>query len=147
MKRITMLLYFLLFTLYGNTQEINKNYDEAFKLIEAWLEAQKDFESIPGMVAMVVEDQEVLWTGAFGKSNLEQDNAMDVNTICSICSITKSFTAVAIMKLIDEELGGTTPLEIILKFPFIQKSEPDSNDDEFDIADVKHDDDPHIIVN
>jgi len=36
------------------------------------------------------------------------------------------------MKLIDEELGGTTPLEIILKFPFIQKSEPDSNDDEFE---------------
>ena len=36
------------------------------------------------------------------------------------------------MKLIDEKLGGTTPLEIILKFPFIQKSEPDSNDDEFE---------------
>ena len=33
------------------------------------------------------------------------------------------------MKLIDDELGGTTPLEIILKFPSIEKSE---TDDEFD---------------
>lgn len=97
-----MLLCFILFALNGNAQEKKKNYNEAFKLIKVWLEAQKDFENIPGMVAMVVEDQEVLWTGAFGKSNLEQNKDMNENAICSICSITKSFTAVAIMKLVDE---------------------------------------------
>ena len=102
MKRITMLLCFLLTTLYGNTQETKKNYEEAFKLIEVWLEAQKDFENIPGMVAMVVEDQEVLWTGTFGKSNIEQNKEVNISTSCSICSITKSFTAVAIMKLVDD---------------------------------------------
>ena len=35
------------------------------------------------------------------------------------------------MKLIDEELGGTTPLEVILKFPDTKKNETD-NEDEFD---------------
>ena len=35
------------------------------------------------------------------------------------------------MKLIDEKLGGTTPLEVILKFPDKEKSEPDE-DDEFE---------------
>ena len=37
------------------------------------------------------------------------------------------------MKLIDEKLGGTTPLEIILKFPSIQKSETNNNDDETNV--------------
>ena len=36
------------------------------------------------------------------------------------------------MKLIDEELGGTTPLEVILKFPLTEKEEPSTEDDEFE---------------
>ena len=35
------------------------------------------------------------------------------------------------MKLIDEELGGTTPLEVILKFPETKK-ENSEEDDDFD---------------
>ena len=34
------------------------------------------------------------------------------------------------MKLIDEELGGTTPLEVILKFP--KKENNNNEDDEFE---------------
>ena len=36
------------------------------------------------------------------------------------------------MKLIDEKLGGTTPLEIILKFPKKEKLQNDDSDDEFE---------------
>jgi len=36
------------------------------------------------------------------------------------------------MRLIDEELGGTTPLEVILKFPKKEKEEKTSEDEEFD---------------
>ena len=36
------------------------------------------------------------------------------------------------MKLIDEELGGTTPLEVILKFPEAKNKESSSEDDEFE---------------
>ncbi len=36
------------------------------------------------------------------------------------------------MKLIDEELGGTTPLEVIIKFPKIEKVEKSEEDDEFE---------------
>ena len=102
MKYMTMPLCFLFCLSAGYTQANLKNYDEAFQLIEVWLEAQKDYENLPGMVAMVIDDQDLLWTKAFGKSDLEQDINMYTNTSCSICSITKSFTAVAIMKLVDE---------------------------------------------
>ena len=36
------------------------------------------------------------------------------------------------MKLIDEKLGGTTPLEIIIKFPAQEKNETSNEDDEFE---------------
>ena len=36
------------------------------------------------------------------------------------------------MKLIDEELGGTTPLEVILKFPNIESEKKITEDDEFE---------------
>ena len=36
------------------------------------------------------------------------------------------------MKLIDEKLGGTTPLEVILKFPKKEKEQNSNDDDEFD---------------
>ena len=57
-----------------------------------------------------------------GISRLEVENSF-INYFSKKTEIYKG------MKLIDDELGGTTPLEIILKFPSIEKSE---TDDEFD---------------
>ena len=87
---------------HATAQEAEKNYDEAFALIEVWLDAQRDYERLPGMSAIVVEDQEVLWKGAFGEANLEESVSASPSTLYSICSISKLFTAVAIMKLYDE---------------------------------------------
>ena len=84
------------------SQENKKDYSEAFKLVEVWLEAQKDFDQLPGLTAIVVEDQEELWSGAVGLANVENKVKADATTICSICSISKLFTSVAIMKLYEE---------------------------------------------
>ena len=99
--------YFLLLTCFfllpnAYSQDSKKDYSEAFQLVEVWLEAQKDFDQLPGLTAIVVEDQEVLWSGAFGMANKEKSLDSNKNTICSICSISKLFTSVAIMKLYDE---------------------------------------------
>lgn len=75
---------------------------EVFKIIEVWLEAQKDYEQLPAIMAIAVEDQDVIWEGAFGMANREKNVEADPSTLCSICSISKLFTAVAIMKLYDE---------------------------------------------
>ncbi|NER15385.1 serine hydrolase [Leptobacterium flavescens] len=101
MKNISYLLIGLFMSI-CQAQNDNKNYTDAFKLIDVWLESQKDYEAIPGITAMVVRDQDLVWSGAYGKSNIEQDTDIKRSTLCSICSITKTFTAVAIMKLVDE---------------------------------------------
>jgi CubicO group peptidase (beta-lactamase class C family) len=83
-------------------QNDEPNNAEALKIIEVWLDAQKDYENIPGISAGIVEDQEVLWSGAVGYANPESNGPFTKSTLCSICSISKLFTSVAIMKLYDE---------------------------------------------
>ena len=48
------------------------------------------------------------------------------------------------MKLIDDKLGGTTPLDVIIKFPNKKKAE--NNDDDFDSWDDEEKDDPKYSV-
>lgn len=102
MKKMLSLITCILLLQYTHAQKSEKDYTEAFELAEVWLEAQKDFDKLPGISVIVVEDQEVLWSAAFGMANKEKELEATTNTICSICSISKLFTSVAIMKLYDE---------------------------------------------
>ena len=101
MKKISYVLIGLFLSL-CQAQNESKTYSDALKLTNVWLEAQKDYESIPGIMAMIVRDQDVIWSQSFGKSNMEKDTDAELSTICSICSITKTFTAIAVMTLIDQ---------------------------------------------
>jgi len=65
----------------------------------------------------------VIVLSIFGISKLEVENSF-INYFSKKTEIYKG------MKLIDDELGGTTPLEVILKFP--NKIEDESKEEEFD---------------
>lgn len=74
---------------------------DAYRLIEVWLDAQRDYDRLPGLSASVVVDQDLAWSQAFGLANPAEGVAARPDTIYSICSISKVFTAVAIMQLRD----------------------------------------------
>ena len=67
----------------------------------------------------------VIILSLFGISKLEVENSF-INYFNKNTEIYKG------MKLIDEELGGTTPLEVILKFPTPTNKEEATEDDEFE---------------
>ena len=67
----------------------------------------------------------VIILSIIGISKLEVENSF-INYFNKNTEIYKG------MKLIDEELGGTTPLEIILKFPDNKSEETSTEDDEFE---------------
>ena len=85
-----------------HAQEDEKDYSDAIKIVETWLEAEKDFNNYPGISAAVIDNQKVLWQGAFGLSNRDENISSTTNTIYSICSISKLFTAISIMQLRDD---------------------------------------------
>ena len=63
----------------------------------------------------------VIGLSVFGISKLEVENSF-INYFSKNTEIYKG------MKLIDDELGGTTPLEVILKFPEVEKEETEEDD-------------------
>jgi CubicO group peptidase (beta-lactamase class C family) len=75
---------------------------EALRVVDVWLEAQRAYEQIPGISAAIVHDQETLWTGAHGYAHPERRVAASPETLYSICSISKLFTAMAVLQLRDE---------------------------------------------
>ena len=77
----------------------------------------------------------IILLSIFGISKLEVENSF-INYFNKNTEIYKG------MKLIDEKLGGTTPLEVILKFPKKDKSEK-SEDEEDDWGDEDDNDDKY----
>ena len=79
----------------------------------------------------------VIILSVIGISKLEVENSF-INYFNKNTEIYKG------MKLIDEELGGTTPLEVILKFPNVKSEKKSTEDDEFeDWGDEKSDDEKY----
>lgn len=70
----------------------------ALEALQIWLDAQRDFQQIPGFSVAVVHDQDVLWSGGIGVADRERRAPANPDTLYSICSISKLFTAVAVMQ-------------------------------------------------
>jgi CubicO group peptidase (beta-lactamase class C family) len=79
----------------------NPEITGAIAVIDAYLEGVQIYEKIPGMSAGIVHDQTLIWQRGYGHSNLETKRPADADTLYSICSISKLFTAVGIMQLRD----------------------------------------------
>lgn len=71
---------------------------QSLELLRVWLDAQRDFDRLPGLSAAVVHDQQLVWSGGMGVTSLEGGAPATDQTIYSICSISKLFTSVAVMQ-------------------------------------------------
>lgn len=71
---------------------------QALHVARTWLEAQRAYEQIPGVSAAIVNDQQVLWSGGFGKADLASGREATSDTLYSVCSISKLFTSLAVLQ-------------------------------------------------
>lgn len=70
-------------------------------LLTAWIEATMAYRGQPGLSLALVYDQEVVWARGFGKRDVARNLSADEHSLYRIASITKLFTATAIMILRD----------------------------------------------
>jgi CubicO group peptidase (beta-lactamase class C family) len=100
----------------------------ALNLLEVWLDAEQAYEDIPGLSMAVVHDQEVLWSGAFGYADRARMAPATPKTLYSICSISKLFTSIGVMRLRDEgKLHLDDPVGEHLSWFDIEQRYPDSS--------------------
>ncbi len=108
-------LFFLLIST-SLTSQSDPDLTDAFRLLNTWLDAQKDYEKLPGISVGIVKDQDLIWSSGFGYSDVALENTASASTIYSICSISKLFTAIAILQLrdaghlrLDDEISSILP--------------------------------------
>ena len=70
--------------------------------IDAYLAAEVASRGLPGLVALVVDDDDVLYVSAHGERDLARGLPMTADTIFRIASMTKPIATTAIMMLVEE---------------------------------------------
>ena len=75
-----------------------------------------DLYKIPGSSLALVQDGRLVWTAAYGYSNLEREERLTPDTPMRVQSISKSLTAWGILKLVEEgQLQLDAPVDSTLK--------------------------------
>jgi CubicO group peptidase (beta-lactamase class C family) len=99
----------------------------ALDVVRVWLDAQRDYEQLPGLSAAVVHDQDVLWVGGIGLADVAARRSAAADTIYSICSISKLFTSIAVMQQRDAgRLRLDDPVKTHLPWLDIQETVPEA---------------------
>lgn len=91
-----------------------------FRAAEALIDAQLTKEAAPGAAIGVVHDQSLIWSHQYGVESLETKAPVTDDTLFSICSVSKLFTGIAAMNLVEDgrlaldapvatHIGGAAP--------------------------------------
>src|SRR5688572_21534748 len=83
--------------------------------IDAFVRTQMAARHIPGLTVAVVKDGTVVLERGYGLANVEHGVPAEPTTIYQLASVTKQFTATAVMMLVEEgKLTLATPLRSVL---------------------------------
>jgi CubicO group peptidase (beta-lactamase class C family) len=83
--------------------------------IDQVLRQKSDAREIPGVVAVAATSNEVTYQGAFGKRDLSKDDAMTIDSVFWIASMTKAITAAGAMQLVEQgKLSLEAPIGKVL---------------------------------
>lgn len=66
-----------------------------------FIKSVRETRRIPGVAAAIVKDGEIVAAGGFGYRNRDAQLPMTIHTVSPLCSLTKSFTGVAVMQLVE----------------------------------------------
>lgn len=88
------------------------------------VKTMRDFK-VPGMSIMITKGQKILYQRAFGLREKKQVKPATIDTLYGVSSITKSFTALAIMQLLQEnKLDINDPIDEYLPLTIGYKNNP-----------------------
>ena len=84
------------------TRPARGDFEAAFDYLGEYIEAQMKKSKVVGLSVAVVDDKEVLWTQGFGYADKAKGIAVTPGTLFDPASVTKVFTATALMQLVEQ---------------------------------------------
>lgn len=96
-------------------------------LLDEWIKTQMEYSGLPGLVIGIVQNQETVWSKAYGYADVDTVQPMRTGTIFRIASHSKLFTSIAIMQLRDAgKIRLDDPIALHLPWLDIKNRYPDA---------------------
>ncbi len=76
---------------------------DSLRIIDRWLNFQVFINELPGLSIGIIKDDKLIFHQTYGYSNIKRKKRTDKNTSYRIASISKLFTAIAIMQLVEKK--------------------------------------------
>src|SRR5919109_1546787 len=70
--------------------------------VDEYIQIEMKKRLIPGLALVVIRDGEIVKMKGYGFANLEHEVPVNPDTVFELASVTKQFTAAAVMALVDE---------------------------------------------
>ena len=88
-----------------------KDYAQIVEALRPFIERQLSEKQIPGLSIALVDDQQVVWAQGFGVADAAGKKAATAETVYRIGSVSKLFTDIAIMQMVERgELNLDAPI-------------------------------------
>jgi len=105
----------------------NPEIEAAVAVFDAWVEHRVAHEELPGVSVGLVYDQDLFWAKGYGYADLEKKTPATPSTAYRIASLTKLFTATAVLHLRDAgKLRLDDPVRDHLDWFEIEDEHPES---------------------
>jgi len=79
-----------------------------WEALDALVAAEIDDQDIPGCVVGVVDEDEIIYLKGYGLAHIGEGRAFDYKTPTAIASLSKTLTAIAMLKLVELEKANVT---------------------------------------
>jgi CubicO group peptidase (beta-lactamase class C family)/D-alanyl-D-alanine dipeptidase len=79
-----------------------KQYREAIQALEAFIEHEVKDKELPALSIALVDDQKIIWAKGFGFADPKAKKPATADTIYRVGSVSKLFTDIALMKLVEK---------------------------------------------
>ncbi len=78
-----------------------QEYVEVVEKLDRAIRLESKQKSLPGFAVVLVDDQEIVWAQAYGHRDLNGNIDNDLETVYKIGSVSKLFTDIAVMQLVE----------------------------------------------
>lgn len=126
MKRVTATLFILIFCSLFIKNAFAQDTN-SYEPIESYVKKRMTEHHIPGMGGAIVKDTSITWMETYGYADIRKKRPMDVQSLMNIGSVSKTFTAAAIMQLWERDLVQlNADINKYLSVPIRNPNHPDT---------------------
>src|SRR5262245_51509756 len=79
-------------------------YKEAIQQLQRWIAREVADKNIPGLSLALIDDQDTVWEAGFGHADPKEKTLTGAETVYRVGSVSKPFTALALMLLVQQGL-------------------------------------------